>query len=272
MLEMLSIPFMRQALLAGLLLSGMLAYLGLHVVRRRIVFVDLAIAQLSAVGVALAMLLGLEPIVFSLVFTLAGAGLLSLPAYERRIPQEAIMGIVYAVASAVAILLIAGLPHGEAEMLNLFFGNILAVTPGQIGWLAALFVTIGLSHAVFWKPLFQAPLETGGLSGRRLKGLGWNLLFYLTLALVIAVAIRTAGVLLVFSNLVIPAVAALLFAERFPILLVLAVGIGLAANVTGLYASFRYDLPTGPAIVTALGGWLILAALCRAVIRRKEKG
>ncbi|HEY5593608.1 MAG TPA: metal ABC transporter permease, partial [Nitrospiria bacterium] len=119
MLEMLSIPFMRQAVLASLILAAMLAYLGIHVVRRRIVFVDLAIAQLSAVGVALAMLLDQDPIGFSLVFTMVGAAFLSLPAYEQRIPQEAIMGIVYAVASAVSILIIAKMPHGEADILNL---------------------------------------------------------------------------------------------------------------------------------------------------------
>lgn len=275
MLEMLSIPFMQQALLASLLLSGMLSYLGIHVVRRRIVFVDLAIAQLSAVGVALAMLLDKDPIGFPLAFTLVGAALLSLPAYERRIPQEAIMGIVYAVASAVAILVIAKMPHGEADILNLFFGNILAVTSSQLGGLALIFGLIGLSHGIFSKQLIEKPLPTHESPGPRLKGFGWNLFFYLTLALVISVAIRTAGVLLVFSNLVIPAVVALLFAERFSVLLFLAVGIGLAANWTGLYASYRFDLPTGPSIVASLGGWLLLASIYKTIIsirsRKKQR-
>ena len=261
MLEMLSIPFMRQALLASLLMAMMLAYLGIHVVRRRIVFVDLAIAQISSLGVVLAMLLGKNPMGFSLAFTLVGAGLLSLPAYERRIPQEAIMGIVYAVASAVAILVIARMPHGEADILSLFFGNILAVTGEQIGFLGLIFGLVGLIHAVFWKPLSQTSLPTREGSSRPGNEFGWNLLFYLTLALVIAVAIRTAGVLLVFSNLVIPAVAALLLAERFWVLLPLSVGIGLIANCVGLYASYRFDLPAGPSIVASLGGWLVLAGL-----------
>ncbi len=274
MLEMLSIPFMRQALLASLLLAMMLAYLGIHVVRRRIVFVDLAIAQLSAVGVALGMLLDKDPISFSLIFTLVGAGLLSLPAYERRIPQEAIMGIVYAVASAVAILAIAKMPHGEADILNLFFGNILAVTTNQILVLALTFGLVGLIHAIFFAQLAEQPAPSRGTTSH-LKRFGWNLLFYLTLALVIAVAIRTAGVLLVFSSLVIPAVAALLFAERFLALTFLAVGIGLIANWTGLYASYKFDLPTGPSIVAALGGWLVLASVCKGLLflhRSKFKG
>jgi zinc/manganese transport system permease protein len=266
MLEMLSIPFMRQALLASLLMGAMLSYLGIHVVKRRIVFVDLAIAQLSAVGVALAMLLDRDPMTFSLGFTLAGAALLSLPAYERRIPQEAIMGIVYAVASAAAILIIAKMPHGEADILNLFFGNILAVTTNQIGILTLVFVLVGVIHGIFSNQLIQPPLTTSEHPGHRLKGFGWNLLFYLTLALVIAVAIRTAGVLLVFSNLVIPAVVALLFTERIGILILLAVGIGFIANWTGLYASYHFDLPTGPSIVASLGGWLVLASMCKGLL------
>jgi zinc/manganese transport system permease protein len=265
MLEMLSIPFMRQAFLASLLMAAMLAYFGVHVVRRRIVFVDLAIAQLSAVGVAVAMLIEKEPIGFSLAFTLAGAALLSLPAHEQRIPQEAIMGIVYAVASAVAVLVVANMPHGEADVLNLFFGNILAVTTRQIGWLTAVFVLIGLIHATFAKQINQAARPAVQRQDNPLAALGWNLLFYLTLAIVIAIAIRIAGVLLVFSDLIIPAVIAILLAERNALLFLLAVGGGLLGNGMGLYASYRFDLPTGPSIVVCLGLWLVLVVVGKAL-------
>lgn len=258
--------------MASLILGVMLAYLGIHVVRRRIVFVDLAIAQLSAVGVALATLLDKDPTGFSLVFTMVGAGLLSLPAYERRIPQEAIMGIVYAVASAVGILLIAKMPHGEADILNLFFGNILAVTTKQIELLLFIFGLVAAIHLVFSKQLIRTPFSSTENPDIHLIGFWWNLLFYVTLALVIAIAIRTAGVLLVFSNLVIPAVTALLFAERFSILLSLAVGISLVATWTGFYTSFWLDLPTGPSIVASLGGWLVLASVCKGLFSLwKEK-
>lgn len=265
MLEMLSIPFLRQAIFASLLMAVGLSYLGIHVVRRRIVFVDLAIAQLSAVGVALAMLLDRDPTVVSLAVTLVGAGLLSLPAHEKRVPQEAIMGIVYAVASAVSVLIIAKMPHGEADLINLFFGNILAVTTSQIGILALIFGLVGILHVVFSKQ--WVPLSTSKLPDRSFREGGWNLFFYLTLALVIAVAIRTAGVLLVFSNLVIPAVAAFLFTERFRVLIPLAVGFSLLANLAGFYASFRFDLPTGPSIVAALGCGLILAGILKGLLR-----
>jgi zinc/manganese transport system permease protein len=258
MVELLTIPFMQQALAASLLLALLLAYLGVHVVRRRIVFVDLAIAQLSAVGVALALWLEQEPMIFSLLFTLLGAALLSLPAYERRVPQEAIMGAVYAVASALVILLIAKSPHGDAELLGLLFGNILAVTGDQFRLLAIIAAVVGLVHLVCWRMMNQQTPAVWPW--------WWNLLFYLTLALVIAASIRTAGVLVVFSDLVIPAVAALILADRFVPQLGWAVAVGMAANVTGLYFSYRFDLPTGSSIVAALGGWLILAALFRGLV------
>ncbi|MEK6683584.1 MAG: metal ABC transporter permease [Nitrospirota bacterium] len=266
MLEMLSIPFMRQAVIASLILAAMLAYLGIHVVRRRIVFVDLAIAQLSAVGVALGMLLDQDPIGFSLVFTLIGAGLLSLPAYERRIPQEAIMGIVYAVASAAAVLIVAKMPHGEADILNLFFGNILAVTDGQIGLMALTFGSVGLVHLIFAKRLTPIPVLTEPGSNFLFKDMVWNLLFYLTLAIVIAVAIRTAGVLLVFSDLIIPAAVALLFAERLRSLVLMSMVVGVLANLAGLYASYRFDLPSGPSIVASLGIVLALAMIGKGLV------
>ncbi len=263
---MLGIPFMRHALIASLLISGMLAYLGIHVVRRRIVFVDLAIAQLSAVGVVTAIVFEHNPLVFSLIFTLIGAALLSLPAYERRIPQEAIMGIVYAVASAVAILIVAKTPKGESDILNLFFGNILAVSPGQIIGLTAVLGSVAFIHGVFFKRLSHVPSRDAGSSWEGLGQMGWNLMFYLTLAVVIAMAIRTAGVLLVFSNLVIPAVTALILTRRIPAIIAFSIGFGLLANWTGLFASYRFDLPSGPSIVVTLGCFLIFAAIGRSVL------
>ncbi|MEW6324741.1 MAG: metal ABC transporter permease, partial [Nitrospirota bacterium] len=246
MAEMLAVPFMRQALIAGLLLAALLGYLGVHVVRRRIVFVDLAIAQLSAVGVAAAAWLEQEPVLFSLLFTLAGAALLSLPARERRVPQEAVMGAVYAVASALVILLMAKSPHGEAELLGLLFGNILAVTGDRIRWLALLLLGIAMVQLI-WGRHFRDDHQSG-------PAWRWNLLFYLTLAVVIAAAIRTAGVLMVFSDLVIPAIAAVMLTNRFLPQVLLAVAMGAAATLAGMYASFHYDLPTGSSLVAALGG------------------
>lgn len=258
MIELLAIPFMRHAILAGSLLAAMLAFLGVHVIRRRIVFVDLAIAQLSALGVALGFLVGLDPVLFSMVLTLAGAALLSLPARAPRIPQEALMGIVYAVASAGVILIVAKMPHGDEEIMNLFFGNILAVTAPQIGILFSVFLSVMAVQFVFRRRL--AWPEPSGEQSQQARGI-WNVVFYLLLALVIAVAIRAGGVLLVFADLIIPAAAAALLTDRMARGVVIAVAMGLAANGLGFYLSFRGDLPSEPTIVVVLGVPFILASI-----------
>jgi zinc/manganese transport system permease protein len=252
-------PFLLRALLAGVLLSLVLGYFGIHVVRRRIVFVDLALAQISAVGVAVAVFVEGDPLLYALLFTFAGASLFALGNGEGRIPQEAVMGIVYVVASTVAVLVVAGVPRGEAEMLKVLFGDLLAVTLPQILGMAAVFGAVALIH-VFWrKPLVRLPT--------REQSRGWNLLFYLTLGLVIAMAMQAGGVLLVFSYLVIPAVAALLFAEGFGRGLALAWLVGIAGTLGGLLLSYTRDLPTGASIVGVLGGLLTLLALGRGAVR-----
>lgn len=255
-------PFLLRALLAGVLLSLILGYFGLHVVRRRIVFVDLALAQISAVGVAVAVFTEGDPLLYALLFTFAGASLFALGNGEGRIPQEAVMGIVYIVASAVAILLVAKVPHGEAEVLKVLFGDLLAVTSGQLELMSLLFGLVALIHLV-WRGRFTR-LAT---QEEREGGWGWNLLFYLSLGLVIAVAIRSGGVLLVFSYLVIPAVASLLWAREMPWGLVLAWGVGLMGTAGGLMLSYRADLPTGASIVGMLGLLLACMALVRKIVR-----
>ncbi|MBI5379999.1 MAG: metal ABC transporter permease [Nitrospirae bacterium] len=255
-------PFLLRALLAGVLLSMILGYFGLHVVRRRIVFVDLALAQISAVGVAAAVFTEGDPLLYALLFTFAGASLFALGNGEGRIPREAVMGIVYVVASAVAILVVAHVPHGEAEVLKVLFGDILAVGSEQIRVMAAVFAAVALLHLGCRKPLARLTDREGREGGR-----GWNLLFYLSLGLVIAVAIRTGGVLLVFSYLVIPAVASLLFAREMLWGLVLVWGVGLLGTVGGLMLSYRADLPTGASIVGMLGSLLACLALARIIAR-----
>ncbi|OGW14119.1 MAG: hypothetical protein A3G93_10565 [Nitrospinae bacterium RIFCSPLOWO2_12_FULL_45_22] len=265
---MFRLPFMLQALLASLLLSTTLAYFGIHVVLRRIVFVDLALAQISAVGVAAALLLGQDPTVLSLVFTLTGAALLSIRTKEERIPQEAIMGIVYAVASAVAILLVAKTPHGEADVLKILFGNILAVTTEQIIQMAIVFGLVGILHVILFSRFLQISLNPEEFYRQRSNASWWNFLFYLSLGLVIALAIRSGGVLLCFSWLIIPAVTSMLFSRQCGTMLAIAWALGAASSILGLYFSFLLDLPTGSATICTLGLALLLAGAGKALFKR----
>lgn len=260
MTDIFRLPFLFQALLGCLVLALVLPYFGLHVVRRRIVFVDLAIAQISAVGVAVALLLEQEPTFLSLVFTLAGAGLLSFPERKSKIPQEAVMGIVYAVASAVSILIVSQSPHGEADVLKIFFGNILAADAGQLKSMAAVLLAVLAFHLIFYRRFVALSFEEGGGEGK--KGL-WNFLFYITLGLCIALAIRTAGVLLVFTYLIVPAVGALLVADRFWPRFWLGLAFAALASYFGLYFSYKLDLPTGSTLVATFGLVLLLLSAGR---------
>ncbi len=268
MTDIFRLPFLFQALLGCLVLALVLPYFGLHVVRRRIVFVDLAIAQISAVGVAVAVLLDKEPTLFSLAFTLAGAGLLSFPERKSKIPQEAVMGIVYAVSSALSILIVSQSPHGEADVLKIFFGNILASDAGQLKSMAAVLLAVLLFHLIFYRRFVALSFEEG--KGEAKKGL-WNLLFYITLGLCIALAIRTAGVLLVFTYLIVPAVGALLVAEHFWKRFWIGLAFASLASYFGLFFSYKLDLPTGSTLVATFGLLLLLLSGGRWLVRALQK-
>ncbi len=255
MTEMWQLPFMQFAALACVLLAFVLAPLGREVIARRIVFVDLALAQLSALGAVIGSTVGWDPIASSVIVTLAGAALLVLPA-ETDLPQEALMGLVYAVASAAAVLILAKSPHGDADLLHILFGNILAVTPRQL-WLLA-----GLATAV---AAFSRYRRMRAVAGR-----GVTLVFYLLLAVSIASAMKSAGVLVVFTYLVAPGLTIqLLGLSRAGG--VVSVVSAAACGVAGLVASYAWDLPSGSAIVAAFGAWLVLAAAAARIFRMRAQ-
>jgi zinc/manganese transport system permease protein len=263
--DFLQLDFMRLALGACLLLSVTLGYLGIHVIQRRIVFVDLALAQISTVGIALAFLLDKNPTVLSVLFTLAGAALLSVRTRNPRVPQEAIMGIVYAVASAVAILLISKTPHGEADVLKIFFGDVLGVTKDQLTLVGVVFAAVALLHVAFRRRFLMVTLEPERAVSEGISVRLWDMLFYLSIGIVIALAIRIGGVLLVFSYLIIPPVAAFLLARAVGAVFAIAQAIGVLASFTGLYLSYRLDFPTGTTVVATLGALLLLTAVGRRI-------
>lgn len=265
MTDFLQLDFLRLALAACLLLSITLGYLGIHVIQRRIVFVDLALAQISTVGIALAFLLDTDPTALSVVFTLVGAALLSVRAKNPRVPQEAIMGIVYAVASAVAILLISKTPHGEADVLKIFFGDVLGVTRDQVVATGAVFAAVAALHIVFRRRFLLVTLEPERAAAAGVSIRLWDFLFYVSIGIVIALAIRIGGVLLVFSYLIIPPVAAFLVTSAIGRVLVIAQAVGVAASFMGFYFSYGLDLPTGTTVVATLGALLALIVIGRGL-------
>lgn len=262
MLEFLWLPC-----LACLVLTAIHVYLGLHVLARGVVFVDLALAQVAALGISVAFLSG-HPIQsdaaywYALAFTVGAAALFAASRVERvPLPQEAIIGIVYAVSAATAILVVDRAPQGGEHIKTLLVGSILTVTGREVATLALLYGAIGAIHLAARRPLLEISLDPDGARARGRWLIAWDLLFYVTFGVVVTSSVRVAGVLLVFSYLIVPAAIAVLLASTVPRRLILGWSVGAVVSAAGLWAAFAWDLPTGAAVVTAFGAALALVAV-----------
>jgi len=251
-------------LLACLVLTAIHVYLGLHVLARGVIFVDLALAQVAALGVTIAFLAG-HPIQseaaygYALVFTLGGAALLAGSRARRApVPQEAIIGIVYAVSAAAAVLAVDRAPQSGDHIKQILVGSILTVTPAEVGTLALLYAPIGALHWLVRRPLLDISFDPDGAGARRAVRL-WDFVFYASFGVVVTSSVRMAGVLLVFAYLVVPASAAAILTRSVRARLALGWALGALVSVGGLAASWAWDLPTGATVVVAFG--VVLAGI-----------
>ncbi|HET6796967.1 MAG TPA: iron chelate uptake ABC transporter family permease subunit [Gemmatimonadales bacterium] len=261
-------------LVACLVIVAIHSYLGLHVIAREVIFVDLSLAQMAALGSAVAILAGSQPdstsaLVYALVFTTIGAGVFALTRTTERgaVPQEAIIGIVYVMASAAAILVADRTPRGGEAIKDILVGSLLWVTWPVIFRLAGIYALVGLFHWFLRRRFLTisfAP-ETAIAEGWKIRW--WDFLFYLSFGLVITFSVPIAGVLLVFSFLVVPAAIAFQFTRRQGALAAVSWLSGALASAMGLWISFHYDLPTGPVVVCMFGVVLLLAYLVRRAVR-----
>jgi zinc/manganese transport system permease protein len=266
-------------LVAGLVLTGIHAYFGLHVLARGVIFVDLSLAQVAALGLAVAILAGHSVhseagYWYALAFAVAGAVLFAAARpYETSLPQEAIIGIVYAVSAALGVIVLDRAPLGAEHIKQLIIGSILTVTPKEVGQLIVLYGAIGILHYICRRPLVEVSFHPH-LAATPQRRFLWDVVFYVSFALVVTSSVRIAGVLLVFSYLIVPAALAGLLATELHRRLIVAWGLGALLTAVGLYASWTLDLPTGPAIVTACGAAVALAALAAAARRltRRKAG
>jgi zinc/manganese transport system permease protein len=258
------LPFLFWPFVASLILTGIHAYLGVHVVERGVIFVDLALAQIAALGATIAILLGMDPhgrgaYFLSLGFTFLGAGIFSVARTRRgHIPQEAFIGIAYAVASATAILAMSK-ATGETEHLkDMLVGNILAVSRAEVAKTALLYGAIGLFHYVFRKKFLLISTNPMQAEARGVSIRFWDFLFYASFGFVVTSSVAIAGVLLVFCYLIVPSVGAMLFADKIGRRLAIGWTMGTLVSALGVYFSVLLDLPTGATIVCTFGGVLIL--------------
>ena len=254
---------MQNALVAALTSGALCAYLGVYVHLKRIIFIGGALSEVAALGVAAGLYVGVWPEAVASVLTVLVALLLWLPDRRGLLDREAVLGLVYCVAAAAAIILLAVNPMAEAHGVDLVSGNLLYTMGGDILLLSLLAAgTLSLHLILFPRFLFVSfdpeTARTLGFDERIV-----DFLFYFTLGLSISVSMKTTGILFVFASMVIPPMLGLILCRRVWAVFVVAVFVALAAGVMGLWVSFHWDLPTGPTVVCVEGAVFGLAILSR---------
>src|ERR1051326_4614786 len=264
-------------IMACVLLPWLLVYLGLHVVQRGIIFIDIAMAQMAALGICVAILFRFDlaswaTFAIGLGFTLVGAGVFSITGKRAsQIPQEAVIGIAYVVAAAAAVLLLSRAAEGDEEIKNILVGNILLVTPREVWERFALFVAVGIVHFVFRRNFLLVSFDRDGAYRKGLRVRWWDFFFYAIFGLVVTSFVRIAGVLLVFSYLIVAAVCGIDLGQRTANRLLIGWFIALLGGIAGLFLSFWWDLPSGAAIVCTFGVLLILVSVFELCQQRRAR-
>jgi zinc/manganese transport system permease protein len=250
-----AVEFLWPSFLVAACLVGIHAYFGIKVLARNVIFVDLALAQVAALGATVAFMVGhpaqsLATYGYSLSFALLAAVLLAFTrTWAVRVPQEALIGVIYVVAAAASILLIDRAPQGAEHLKQILTGNILTSGLGEIAVIVPLYSAVALLHFLLRHKLAQS------------GSLFWEFVFYATFGMVVTSSVALAGVLLVFSFLIIPAAIGVMFASTLSRQLAIGWISGILTSAAGFAASFAFDLPTGAAIVCAFGVTLALAGL-----------
>lgn len=263
------LQLMIKPFVACLILTGIHAYLGLHVVERGVIFVDLALAQIAAFGATVGVLWGwglhsTQSYLLALGFTFVGAAVFAMTRHRKPIvPQEALIGITYAVSAAASILVLSRAAEGGEELKALLVGHLLFVEWPEIAKVFFLYGMIGIVHWLARKQFLFISQNPEGAFEKGLRVRLWDFLFYATFGFVVTSSVEMAGVLLVFSFLIVPAVCGVLFARTVGKRLLIGWAVGTLTSVLGAVASYGWDLPTGATIVCTFGAVLILLAFVR---------
>lgn len=270
-LQLMAAPFA-----ACVILTAIHVYLGLHVLEREVIFVDLALAQTAAFGATVGFLFGLDlhstgSYFVALSCTLIGAALFALTRFRKPVvPQEAIIGIVYVVTASAAILVLGRTPDGSEELKSLLVGHLLFVEWNEVIKITCIYALVGGLHYAIRRPLLLISCSPEQAFARGMPVRAWDFLFYVTFGFVVTSSVELAGVLLVFSFLIVPIVCGILMAQSVRGRLVTGWLVGVLTSILGLTISYSLDLPTGATVVCAFGAALILCALIRFT-RRGER-
>lgn len=262
MIEFFQIMFL--PFLACLILTGIHAYLGLHVIERQVIFVDLALAQIAVLGASIALIAGygadtLQGYLLSLLFTVIGSAIFAMSRHKKqKVPQEAIIGIVYVVCAALMVIVLSYSGEGTEHLRQSLVGDILLVSPGELTKMLVIYSVVGVIHYVHRTKFFLISRDSQQAFRDGINVRAWDFLFYVTFGFVVTSSVQMAGVLLVFSFLVIPAVAAMVLTDDLKRRLYLGWIIGTAGSLLGMIVSYFLDLPSGASVVCTFGVLLLL--------------
>ena len=261
------------ALLVCLILAGIHTYLGYHVVKRGVIFVDLSLAQVAALGSSVAVLLGwgeqfpVQNYLMSLSFTLVGALLfVTFRSKREKVPIEALIGITYAGSIALSLLVLEHAATGTEEIKEMLTGSLLTVSPKEVLFIAVLYSAVGVIHWLARKKLLLVTEDPKGARAAGVKIWWWDFVFYATFGLVVTSSVKVAGVLLVFAFLIIPSVAAMLAVEGTARRIIFGWIFGVIGCFGGLELSMRLDWSSGPTIVTVFLVLLILSWIVKTTV------
>jgi zinc/manganese transport system permease protein len=265
------LAFAALPLAAAVVFTGIHTWFGLQVLRRNVVFADLALAQVTALGATVAVVAGhavhsAAGYAYALIFTAVGALLLTASrGLARSVRQEAFIGVLYVVATAATVLVVDRSPQGAEHVKKMLVGGILSVTADQVVKFIGLYSAIGAFHWLIRRPLLAAA-DNSDAAASTGKTVVWDLIFYLSFGVVVTSSVGTAGVLLVFCFLIVPALVGSLFSARIGTALVIGWVVGAGASAAGIFGSFLLDAPTGAVTVVAFAAVLIIAGAVRAFV------
>ena len=258
MLEVLGLPFMQRALVAGVLVGGLASYYGVFVVQRRLSFMGIGLSHAAFGGVALGLLLQINPMWVAVPFTVLVALGINAIAARGRVAGDTAIGVLFSVAVALGIILMSLRQSYTADAFVYLFGSILAVQPADL-WMMGGLTLVTLLAAPLWGRWAYATLDRDLARADRVPVDLDDYLLATLLAVTVVATVKVVGIILAAAFLVIPAATARLLARTFRMMTGLAMGIGMLTAIGGLMASYAFDVPSGATIILAQAGLFLIA-------------
>jgi ABC-type Mn2+/Zn2+ transport system permease subunit len=250
------------------MIGGLCAFLGVYVILKRIVFVGIALAEVSALGVAAGLMLGINPVASALALTVIAAVLFWMPLRSSSVSREGIIGFSYVLAAALAVILIAENPMAESKGLDLVSGNLLYVEIPDMIVLLILIACMVALHAPLYRTFLFVSFDAETARSSGLKASLYNFLIYLSIGVTVGVSMKIAGVLFVFGSLVVPPLAGLILFRRMRWVFVTSVMLSVLSSFLGVIISVTLDWPMAPAVMVTSCVLLCVTVIVRKAARR----